>query len=88
MALKVESFLYRKECLSFSYLTTIVFIAQVFEKEDRWVEQHSAQIALEDSFSWETAEGFIKENAFRIADFDNHLDDVTKDWFNSKMVFA
>jgi len=49
---------------------------------ERW--EHSPRFSLfkEDTFDWAGWESFAERNTASFWDFDNHLDDISKDWFN------
>jgi hypothetical protein len=58
----------------------------VYEKLDGWILTKN-KFLVDEGISWNSLDTFVTENCFKIFDFDDHLDDMTKDWLNTKLLF-
>jgi len=59
----------------------------VKDNHDRW-EEKKGHFGLykEETFDWEGLESFVDGHRFSLFDFDNHLDDTSRDWFNRSLL--
>ena len=68
-----------------NFCLTLLFLQGFVWQQDHWEEKGQFGLFKEDTFDWKGLEDFLERNSSSFWDFDNHLDDSSRDWFNRNL---